>query len=41
VLKLSISLVVSDDPAVAFSDELFEAYPEVKVILSVRDSVDD
>lgn len=39
--KLSISQVVSDNPAIAFSEELLEAYPKAKVILSVRDSVDD
>lgn len=33
-------MAVSDHPCLTFTDELLEAYPEAKVILTVRDNVD-
>jgi len=33
-------MAVTDAPCYIFSRELFEAYPDVKVVLTVRDSVD-
>jgi Sulfotransferase domain len=38
--QLTITKAVTDWPAVSFSEELIEAYPDAKVVLTVRDSVD-
>lgn len=40
VLTNFTAQVISDWPAVAFSEELIQTYPEAKVILSVRDSAE-